>query len=298
MLKVLLLSSAYSWFIGLLFVMALMSVLFVLIAFIALKPYKFDGWISENSASPLKLLDNREAELAIKLLSVQEGTVDRAEIEMKLREVASAKLVVKELVERERGVSEHRVFGVDNSLTAEEAASLDSDEYVSIENTFDSADESGLKKSFSANLIQSADEIKVLYFELKNCILCYEKTKARMGWYNEKFYVGRNNVATLTLRGKTLCLYLALDADEYSDRFPVKQSTSELYKDVTPCLFRIKNDKSLKLAKELIALLMADYGVMYVKTNHSIYALPYEDDDALVARGLARQANDNSVNEN
>lgn len=38
--------------------------------------------------------------------------------------------------------------------------------------------------------------------------------------------------------------------------------------------------------------MMADYGVMYVRTNHSIYALPYEDNDALVARGLARPSDD------
>lgn len=296
MANMILLSTAYSWFIGLLVIMVVMAALFVFIAVFALKPYKLEEINGDDS--PLRLLDNREAELATQLLSVQKGSVDHDEIELRLREVASAKLVVKELVERERGVSERKVFGIDNSLTAEQAASLDSDEYVSIEKTFDSADESGLKKSFSANLIQSGDEIKVLYFELKNCILCYEKTKARMGWYNEKFYIGRNNVATLTLRGKTLCLYLALSADEYSDRFPVKQSMSQMYKDVTPCLFRIKNSKGLKLAKELIALLMADYGVMYVKTNHSIYALPYEDDDALVARGLAKQADEKSATEN
>ena len=36
--------------------------------------------------------------------------------------------------------------------------------------------------------------------------------------------------------------------------------------------------------------MMSDYGVMYLRTNHSIYAMPYEDDDALVAKGLARRA--------
>ena len=81
---------------------------------------------------------------------------------------------------------------------------------------------------------------------------------------------------------------LALNPDEYSDSFDVKATKSEAYAN-TPCLFRIKGDKSLKKAKELIALLMTDYGVMYVKTNHSIYAMPYEDDDALVAKGLARK---------
>ena len=40
MVKTLLLSAAYSWFIGLLVIMLVMAVLFVVIALFALKPYK------------------------------------------------------------------------------------------------------------------------------------------------------------------------------------------------------------------------------------------------------------------
>ena len=113
MANMILLSTAYSWFIGLLVIMVVMAALFVFIAVFALKPYKLEEINGDDS--PLRLLDNREAELATQLLSVQKGSVDHDEIELRLREVASAKLVVKELVERERGVSERKVFGIDNS---------------------------------------------------------------------------------------------------------------------------------------------------------------------------------------
>ena len=291
MQKALLLSSAYSSFIGLLVLMVVMAVLFVIIALFALKPYKIDS-VSNDSAAAMKLLEVREAELAAQLLNNK----DDAEITEKLRQVYTAKAVVKELLEKENGAqaADEAALGYDSGLSEEEAASLESGEKDAIERTFDSSDspQDGLKKSFSAQLIQASDEVKVWYFELKNCILCYEKTKARMHWNNEKFYIGRNNVASLTVRGKQLCLYLAVNAGDYSD-FPVKASTSALYKDITPCLFRIKNEKSVKKAKELIGLMMSDYGVMYVRTNHSIYALPYEDDDALIARGLVRKIDEN-----
>lgn len=288
MTNALLLSAAYGWFIGLLVLMAVMAVLFVVIAVFAARPFKV-GEGADESYSALKLLEAREAELTAELLNKR----DDAATTEKLREVGAAKKLVKELLEQENGVAQEVALGVDSSLTADEAASLESEEKVAIEQTFGAAaDGDGLKKSFSAQLIQSSDDVKVWYFELKNCILCYEKTKVRMHWNNEKFYIGRNNVASLTLRGKQLCLYLALNADDYSDNFPVKSSTSEVYREATPCLFRIRNSKSVQKAKELISLMMADYGVMYVRTNHSIYALPYEDNDALVARGLARPSDD------
>ena len=285
-----LISTALSWFIGLLVLMIVLSGLFVCIVVITMKPYKVDG--TENDSSyALKLLENRQAELTATLLNGKDEKVLK-----ELNEVENAKNIVKELLDKENGTTtaSPRKLGVDSQLTEEEAISLDRAERVSIENSFNQQDgESGLDKSFTAKLMQASDDVKVWYFELKNCILCYEKTKNRMRWNNEKFYIGRDNVATLTMRGKQLCLYLAVDAGEYSDRFPVKNSTSRMYNEVTPCLFKIRNSNSIKQAKELIALMMSDYGVMYLTSNHSVYALPYEDDDALVAKGLAKKKEDN-----
>ena len=278
MVNSLLVSTAYGWFIGLLVLMVVMAVMFILIAVFALKPFKVgDG--AEDSDLALKMLDEREAELTSKLLNNYNDAV----VLQQLKEVAMAKKIVSDLVS-----------GVEDTQTAAfvpDLSGADDGGQVSIEQTFnvEPSDDDGLKKSFSAKLIQSADEIKVWYFEIKNCILCYEKTKAHMQWNNEKFFIGKYNVATLTMRGKQLCLYLAVNADEYSGRFPVKASTSDMYKEATPCLFRIKSEKHLKQAKELIGLMMSDYGVMYLRTNHSIYAMPYEDDDALVAKGLAKR---------
>ena len=236
--NVLLLSSAYSWFIGLLVMMIVMAVLFVAIAMVSLKPVRLDDLEDYSAAQAAKkLLAKREAELLTEYRNNEGNAEIAAAIMEKIRDVSTAEQLIDELA----GVKPVSMTFADDSLSAEEIESLENEtEKVSIEQTFTSQEDSGIKKSFTAKLIQSPDTVKVLYFEAKNCLLCYEKTKARMHWN-------------------------------------------------TPCLFRIKGDKSLKKAKELIALLMTDYGVMYVKTNHSIYAMPYEDDDALVAKGLARK---------
>ncbi len=287
----LLISSAYGWFAGLLAIMLIMAVLFVFIVLFALKPIKMDDNVPEQLAQ--KLLEKRQTELTIELLNNKENKEAAEKAEQELRDVSTAQKIVSELLAKELGVSAKKTYGVDSGLTAAEEESLEKGEKQAIEHTFGeaapAAGEDGIKKSFTAKLMQAGDDVKVWYFELKNCLLCYEKTKARMHWNYEKFYVGKNNAATLTMRGKVLCLYLALEPQEYAGRFPVKASQSEAFKQVTPCLFRIRNEKGVKLAKELIALLMSDYGVLYVKTNHSIYALPYEDDDALVAKGLAKK---------
>ena len=62
--NVLLLSSAYSWFIGLLVMMIVMAVLFVAIAMVSLKPVRLDDLEDYSAAQAAKkLLAKREAEL-------------------------------------------------------------------------------------------------------------------------------------------------------------------------------------------------------------------------------------------
>ena len=284
MQNALLLSSAYVWFIGLLVMMIVMAVLFVAIAVVTAKPIKMDESVSDAHYTK-SLLARREAELLNEYQSVKGDAAAEEAVMAKLKDVSVAEKLVSELVAAD-AMTEKESVSPDYDLSEEEEGS---DENVAIEQTFATEETEGLKKSFSAKLIQSADAVKVWYFEVKNCLLCYEKTKSAMHWNNEKFFIGKKNVATLAMRGKTLCLYLAPDPAEYEETYAVKPTASPNY-GATPCLFRVKGRKGVKQAKELIAYLMADYGVMYVKTNHSIYALPYEDDDALVAKGLARRA--------
>lgn len=145
-------------------------------------------------------------------------------------------------------------------------------------------------KSFTAKLIQSSDETKKYYEELKNEVLSYKKTNSRISWHYDAVNVGRNCVLKFAVRGKTLCVYLPLNADDYIDsKYKVEKVESKKYEDV-PCLYRIKNDRRLGYAKELIALVASNLGLEKGEERHEVYSdLPYEANKPLVARGLIKE---------
>ncbi len=151
-------------------------------------------------------------------------------------------------------------------------------------------------KSFEAKLIQSGEETKRYYSELKNCLLSYKGVKSRLSWKWETFRSGRKALAKLRLRGKTLSLALALDPAAYDGtKYHVDSLAETKSYAETPCLYRIKNDRRLKYAKELIDDVMranaltagliaenADYAAQY----------PYETTEALIERKLIKVLTD------
>ena len=151
-------------------------------------------------------------------------------------------------------------------------------------------------KSFTAKLIQSDDLTKKYYSELKNKLLSYDGVKSRISWKWETFRSGKKALAKLRLRGKTLAVTLALNPDDYADTKYYVESLAEVksYAD-TPCMYRVKNDRRLGYAKELIAKVMADNGVNELASAENIdYAAqyPYEDTDALIEKKLIKVLTD------
>ena len=151
-------------------------------------------------------------------------------------------------------------------------------------------------KSFEAKLIQSGGEAKRYYSELKNCLLSYKGVKSRMSWKWETFRFGRKALAKLRLRGKTLSLALALDPAAYDDTKYHVDSLAETkaYAD-TPCLYRIKNDRRVKYAKELIDNVMRDNSLSAGLIAENVdYAAqyPYETTEALIERKLIKVLTD------
>ena len=145
-------------------------------------------------------------------------------------------------------------------------------------------------KSFTAKLIQSPEETKKYYEELKNEVLSYKKTNSRISWHYDAVNSGREYVLKFAVRGKTLCVYLPLNADDYADsKYKVEKAESKRYEDV-PCLYRIKNDRRLGYAKELIAVVAANLGLEKGEEQHEVYSnLPYEPNKPLVSRGLIKE---------
>lgn len=111
------------------------------------------------------------------------------------------------------------------------------------------------KYSFEAKLRLATDEVKSFYQEILSELLAYKKVKQRRSFSCESYRLGMPYLAKTTIRGKTLCLFLALDPQEFKDskyRF-VDMSDKKKYQDL-PMLIKIKSGRGLKYAKELIAL--------------------------------------------
>ena len=144
-------------------------------------------------------------------------------------------------------------------------------------------------KSFTAKLIQAPDEGKKYYEDLKNEVLSYKKTNSRVSWYYDSINSGRNQVIKFGVRGKTLCVYFPLNADDYADsKYKVEKVEAKKYEDV-PCLYRIKNDRRFAYAKELIAEVAEKLGLVKGEEQKESYILPYEENKPLIQRGLIKE---------
>lgn len=146
-------------------------------------------------------------------------------------------------------------------------------------------------RSFTAKLCQLNNESKEWYSELKNELLSYEKVRDRVSWKRESFRLGRMTVARLVVRGKTLCLLLAVEPVGYSGTKYSVEDVSNMANTVdTPTLYRIKSARRLKYAKEMIEGLMKEIKA-FKKPGYELqdYFVPYEGDMSLMQRGLVKR---------
>ena len=148
------------------------------------------------------------------------------------------------------------------------------------------------KRSFTARMIQAPVEVQERYEELKNALLSYKKVAARTSWGYESFKSGRDQLAKFAVRGKTLCLLLALDPNELeASKYNVTDVGSSKKYDTVPCCLRLTSKRSVKWGLELIALLASkNQLVPDPKFTAEKYVCEYESDEALLEKGLVKKA--------
>lgn len=145
-------------------------------------------------------------------------------------------------------------------------------------------------KSFEAKLIQSPSETKKYYEELKNEVLSYKSTRSRVSWHYDAINVGRTYVMKFAIRGKTLVIYLPLNAEKLGEKYKVESTKSKRFEDLT-CAYRIKNDRRCKYAKELIDMACEKFGLKKGAEQHLVYNdIPYESNKSLIDKGLIKMS--------
>ncbi len=233
----------------------------------------------------------------------------------KTEEIIEEQPVTEEIIEKteeiieDKPITEEIVIAQSESRQAETANS--SVEYVLSHLAEDTAsdnggeetaavayiDESGNRvmitcaRSFTANLIQSNPQVKHYYNEIKNRILSYKGVKGRISWRLESFKKGRINLFKLKIRGKTICLYCALDPNSLDkSKYFHDQISAKLFANL-PTLLRIKSDRALKRALSAVDMVMDRYGIVKdTKAQEIDYTeeYPYDTTKSLVERKLIK----------
>lgn len=189
--------------------------------------------------------------VAVAPVVVEEAPVEEAIVEESIVEEPVVEEVVAEEPVVEAPVAEEMAVAV---APAPELPIFDGDEMVDAETGLVIR----LKKSFTAKMKQSEDDVKGYYSEIKNELTSYKRINSNVSWHGDRFNFGRDTVAKLTIVGKTLNLYLALDPNDPEFKTTVyhqKDVGSQKAYESTPFMVKVKSDAAAKKALRLVAAL-------------------------------------------
>lgn len=160
-----------------------------------------------------------------------------------------------------------------------------------IEGGVDFANMMKYNRSFIARIIQGTDDQKNYYGRVKTALLSYKKVNSNVAWGAERFNKGRETIARFKIRGKTLCLYLALDPNE----FPVSvyhhvDVSDNKSMHGTPMMVKIKSPlgvkKAIRLIDEMLSRRNGEKRVVAERDYAAMY--PYETIEELIDDGLVK----------
>lgn len=118
-------------------------------------------------------------------------------------------------------------------------------------------EEGGEKKAivripFPERLMKADKELKENYNELKNEFLSWG-LKSRVSNSGDTFRAHRKAYVKITIAGKGLKLYYALNPNAYAESpIPVIDVSDKAIYEETPCAFKVKSDLSVRRAKKLL----------------------------------------------
>jgi len=230
------------------------------------------------------------------LVSDNEKAVEKV-VEQPVPEVS----VVEDVTEKETEILDNAEEVVEETAVSEEQVleEIEENEEVELSDAIigdaieTDENEEVLRKyryTFEARLIQTEKDNKDFYSEIKNELLSYKKMRAKTSSNYEAFYAGREHFAKINVKGKTLYLYLALDAKEYENSKYFAKDVSDIarYKEV-PTRVKVKSERGVKYAKELIAIVSEKLGLnKNQKYQVSDFAPQYLSTPTLIKRGLVK----------
>lgn len=145
------------------------------------------------------------------------------------------------------------------------------------------------RTSFMSRLIQAEEPLQDYYSAVKNALLSYKGVKARTSWNFESFNKGRIQCAKLNIKGSAFQVYLGLDPKEYNaNKYHFVDVSDKPKLDKVPMLLKVKSERGLKYALELIEEMMNKLEMEKFDAPEVDYHMPYETTEALAARDLVK----------
>lgn len=119
--------------------------------------------------------------------------------------------------------------------------------------------------SFDQRMAQADDVVKGSYNELKSLLKSYGLNN-RIANGGDSFRLHRVTYCKITIAGKSLKLYLALNPNDYANStYPIKDASSKAIYKETPLVFKVRSGLSLRRAEELIRDCMDKHGLEQIE---------------------------------
>lgn len=143
--------------------------------------------------------------------------------------------------------------------------------------------------SFTSRLIQSGDKTQDFYTDIRNYLLSFAGVKCRTSWNYETYNKGREKLARINIKGKTLSVNLALAPSDFNkSKYHFTDMSDDPKLEKLPMQMKVRSERAKKYAMALIDELMKGHGILQGEIPTVSYRMPYETNDELVARGLMK----------
>ena len=186
----------------------------------------------------------------------------KEEVKEEVKEEPKAEEPVEEAAEEEEEEEEKPSFSRDEII--QEGEIVNEEEYEIVEVLDENGQKVKVKRrrkaSFETRLKGSEFDLRHKYYDLRDYIKWYGLSN-RISLPGDTFSYKRKKIAFLTIVGKRIKFYIALDPAKYEDSpIPVERVTAKKYAD-TPCLMKIRSDLSYRRAKKLVDEAMKEAGI-------------------------------------
>ncbi len=211
---------------------------------------------------------------------------------------------VEEIVEEQPVEEPAPVEETKEEIAVAIAETIGEDAYEEVNNQLVDA-ETGLvirlKRSFTAKMKQSENEVKEYYAAIKNALTSYKKINSNVSWHGDRFNFGRDTIAKMNICGKTLCFYLDLNPDDPEFKTTVyhqKNVGAQKAYESTPFMVKIRSAAAVKKALRLVdALAASKNAVKDEKFEEVDYKkeFAYETTKQLLNQGLIKITKEKKV---